>query len=247
MDGARVSASNSAAMPPISKKTTAQTACSLMNWPAVASSVSPVVAHTSAFPSAWFPRGFSAAGSTLVGEGAKPPAAGSMVVMSLLRHQDFSGHLVMTDATELVADDGELTRHRRRDREHVIVAGQDLKVHVDGQHREAVLQVHGRDVEAVGLSLSELQDRVVRPHLRLQVRLAAGARLHDRQPVLRLAGAVALHEAGHALREGGRRDAVRLPGAVLLAPEVPVGHRHREHDAPEEGDADPGALRARGS
>ena len=45
----------------------------------------------------------------------------------LVRDVDLAGHRVMTDPAELVADDAELAALGRRQRDHVLVAGMNLR------------------------------------------------------------------------------------------------------------------------
>ena len=54
---------------------------------------------------------------------------------------DLSGHHVVSRAAELVTDDLVGAGRFWRDREDVVVAGDDLKVHVERLEREPVLQV----------------------------------------------------------------------------------------------------------
>src|SRR5690606_27431232 len=117
-----------AAIAPTSRKTTAATAFSLMKKTADGQMGRPVVVHV---------RKCAARRSRRVGGGATSVA--------MLFDDDAPGHHVMSDAAEFVADDLKLPGRRRRERQHVVVARQNLEVHVHGQQRESVLQVRRGD------------------------------------------------------------------------------------------------------
>ena len=83
------------------------------------------------------------------------------------------------------------------------------------------------------------------PQARDQVDVAARRRMHHRDLLLGLLAHRVLgdHLLG-LLAVGLGRDAVGLVGQVLFSVDVPVRHHEEHHQAPDEGDRDPGALDA---
>ena len=58
-----------------------------------------------------------------------------------LLNDDFSDHVLVADAAELIADDVIRPGRLRCDGEDMVIAGHDLEVHVHGQEREAMLEI----------------------------------------------------------------------------------------------------------
>src|SRR5262245_9513307 len=123
--------------PPIARNTTAATALALISVCAAISTLSPVYGQVRE----------AAAGvktpMTVSAVMGSSPLGHARVGLGLLPFADvdFSGHHVVPDPAELVADDAEFAGFGRRQREYVLVAGMNLNVDVDRLQREAVLPV----------------------------------------------------------------------------------------------------------
>ena len=72
----------------------------------------------------------------------------------------------MADSAILVAHDGVGAALVRRHRHHMLIAGHDLDVDVRRLQREPVVVVQRGEVQTIGLSLLQLQDRPEVPQAR---------------------------------------------------------------------------------
>src|SRR5215831_4200350 len=118
-------------MPPTNRKMMAHTACSRTKNCASRQRGNPVVGQMR-FPSP--------------GAGVLISSSRSVVVLVLIEvrsfNDDFSDHVLMPNATELIADNGISARRRGFDGQDVIVTGHDLEIHVQRLKRKAMLEIH---------------------------------------------------------------------------------------------------------
>src|SRR5215510_9825283 len=225
--------------PPIARNTTAATALALISVCAAISTFSPVYGQVrEAAAGLKAPMTVSAVmGSSPLGR------AWAGLGLLAFGDEDLSGHHVVADPAELVADDAELAGFGRCQREHVLVAGMDLNVDVDRLQREAVLPVERGEVDAVAHALLELENRPPLPQPAEEIDVRPGGRLDHRDALL-LPHRVLLGELLDLLLIIGRRDAIGLLVQILLADEMPGDHESEHEQAPQERDERPCELDA---
>src|SRR3990172_12353894 len=119
--------------------------------------------------------------SPVTGQVRNRPA--SLAIPSLLYDQ-FAHHLVVSEPAVLVAENRKIASLGGRDREHVVVTRKGHEVHIERVDRQPVLDVHRGEMDAVGLSLLELQDRIPHPALGHEIDIAPGFRMDDGDPLL---------------------------------------------------------------
>jgi hypothetical protein len=213
-------------MPPINRETVATTALALIS------------------PSAW-----RCTRRDVVGQTRNPPCVQGQILGFSGRARcrriddlDAADHHVVADATELVADDPEVTRLGRRYPQPVVVARHHLEVDVERMEREPVVYIDGGEVEDVLGVLLQPERWRPEPHLTEQIDVAAGRRLDDRDAVWLLAHLVGCDELLGAGPVRVRLDSRPDSGGVLTTLPVPERHHGEQHQAPGEGDSDPHLL-----